>query len=60
MTGSAWWDFFSYARNFPPFHLRVVRDQFTEILERELRSFTARYNTERAKFNLPPIGNPTA
>jgi hypothetical protein len=56
VTGRAWWDFFSYARNAPPFRLRVERDDFTAKLEAELHAFVARYNAERAKFNLPPIG----
>ena len=56
VTGRAWWDYFSYARHFPPFHLRVTRDDFTVTLERELTAFVARYNVERAKFNLPPVG----
>ena len=57
VTGRAWWDFFSYCRNFPPFCIRVERDAFTEILERELMSFVSKYNVERAKFGLAPIGN---
>ena len=56
VTGREWWDFFSYARNFPPFHLRVTRDDFTATLERELFAFASRYNVERAKFGLPLIG----
>jgi hypothetical protein len=56
VTGRAWWDFFSYARHTPPFHLRIERDDFTAKLEAELMAFCARYNAERAKFNLPPIG----
>ena len=59
VTGRAWWDFFSYARNFPPFHLRVTRDPFTDVLERELTAFVTRYNIERAKFNLPKVGATT-
>ena len=57
VTGRAWWDFFSYARGAQPLHLRIVRDDFTAALEAELLRFCARYNGERAKFNLPPIGN---
>jgi hypothetical protein len=57
VTGRAWWDFFSYARHAAPFHLRIERDDFTAKLESELLAFCARYNAERAKFNLPPIGN---
>lgn len=57
VTGRAWWSFFSYARGAKPFHLRVERDAFTAKLEAELFAFCARYNAERAKFNLPPIGN---
>lgn len=60
VTGREWWDFYSYCRNLPPFHLRVMRDTFTDILAREMTSFVARYNAERAKFNLPPIGNKPA
>lgn len=57
VTGCAWWSFFSYARGAEPLHLRIVRDDFTAALEAELLRFCARYNGERAKFNLPPIGN---
>jgi len=57
VTGREWWDFYSYCRNFPPFYLRVVRDNFTDILERELVAFVARYNSEREKFGLPKTGN---
>ncbi len=60
VSGRAWWDFWSYARAFPPFCVRVTRDDFTDKLALELHNFSARYNLERAKFNLPPIGNPTA
>lgn len=56
VTGRAWWDFFSYARNFKPLHLRVTRDDFTAALAEELGAFVVRYNLERAKFDLPPIG----
>lgn len=56
VTGRKWWDFFSYARGAEPFYLRVERDDFSEKLEAELYAFCARYNAERAKFNLPPIG----
>lgn len=57
VTGRAYWDFFSYSRHFPSFHIRTKRDAFTAILGNALASFCARYNAERAKFNLPPIGN---
>jgi hypothetical protein len=56
VTGRAWWSFFSYARGAEPLHLTVTRDDFTAKLEAELFAFCARYNAERAKFNLPPIG----
>lgn len=56
VTGRAWWSFFSYARGAEPLHLTVTRDDFTARLEAELFAFCARYNAERAKFNLPPIG----
>ena len=56
VTGRNYWDFFSYARGTAPFHLRVTRDDFTAKLEAELHDFCARYNAERAKFNLPLIG----
>ena len=56
VTGRNWWDFWSYARHFEPFLLRVERDAFTAKLEAELLNFCARYNDVRAKFNLPPIG----
>jgi len=55
VTGRKWWSFFSYSRHFEPFHIRVERDAFTQKLEGELFAFCARYNAERAKFNLPPI-----
>jgi hypothetical protein len=57
VTGRAWWSFFSYARHFPPFHLRVMRDDFTAKLEAELLAFCKRYNEARAKFDLAPIGS---
>jgi hypothetical protein len=56
VTGREWWAFFSYARGAEPLHLIVKRDDFTAKLEAELLAFCARYNAERAKFNLPPIG----
>lgn len=56
VTGRAWWDFFSYARNFEPLRVRVNRDDFTAKLESELLAFCARYNAERVRFGLPPIG----
>ena len=56
VTGRAWWDFFSYSRHFQPMRLRVERDGFTDKLHAALLSFCARYNAERAKFDLPPIG----
>jgi hypothetical protein len=60
VTGRPYWDFFSYARAFQPFHLRVTRDDFTDKLESELNAFCIRYNRERADFGLPPIGNASA
>jgi hypothetical protein len=56
VSGRQWWDFFSYARHLPHLYLRVHRDDFTAKLEHELHAFVARYNIERAKFDLPPIG----
>lgn len=56
VTGRAWWDFFSYARCFPPLRVRVERDDFTAKLAAELAKFCARLNSERAKFKLPPVG----
>lgn len=56
VTGRKWWSFFSYSRHFEPFHVRVEWDDFTNKLRSELYFFCARYNAERAKFNLPPIG----
>ena len=58
VTGRRFWDFFSYARHFPPFYMRVHRDAYTEKLAAELPIFCARYNAERAKFKLQPIGKP--
>lgn len=57
VTGRAWWDFWSYARHFDPFLIRVKRDEFTTKLETELFEFCKRYNDARAKFNLQPIGH---
>lgn len=59
VTGREWWDFFSYARGFPPFLLRVERSEFTAKLEAELLRFVERYNEARAMFGLPPIGKQT-
>lgn len=56
VTGRAWWDFFSYARNLPPFRLRVKRDDFTDKLEAELFNFCQRYNEARKAFSLPIFG----
>jgi hypothetical protein len=56
VTKRPWWDFFSYARNIQPFHIRVHQDEFTAKLATELLAFCARYNEARAKFDLPPIG----
>lgn len=56
VTGRKWWSFLSYARHFPPFHLVVKRDDFTDKLEAELYRFAEKYNKARALFNLPPIG----
>jgi hypothetical protein len=56
VTGRKQWDFFSYARNLDPFYLRVMRDEFTEKLESQLYIFCEKYNKEREKFGLPPIG----
>lgn len=57
VTGRNWWSFFSYARHLPPFHLRIVRDEFTAKLEAELLAFCERYNKARALFDLPPFGS---
>jgi hypothetical protein len=57
VTGRRNWSFFSYCRNFPPFHLRVEWSDFTDKLEAELFAFCKRYNAERAKFDLRPIGS---
>jgi hypothetical protein len=56
VSGRKWWDFFSYHRGLDPFHVRVVPDAFTALLAAELAKFCARYNAERAKFKLRPIG----
>jgi hypothetical protein len=58
VTGRSTWSFFGYSRNLPPFHLQIKRDQFTDLLEREITAFVIRYNIEREKFNLKPIGSP--
>jgi hypothetical protein len=59
VTGRKSWHFFSYCRNVPAFHLRVERDIFTDVLEREIAEFCERYNAERAKFGLQPLGATT-
>lgn len=56
VTGRKWWDFFSYARHLPPFHLRIEADDFTRLLAAELKLFCQRYNEARAQFQLPEIG----
>lgn len=56
VTGRKYWDFFSYARNLPPFHLRVQWDAFTDKLEAELYNFCNKYNEARKQFGLEPIG----
>ena len=56
VTGRKFWDFFSYARHFPPFYLRVEPDEYTAKLSAELINFAQRYNAERVKFGLTPIG----
>jgi YqaJ-like recombinase protein len=57
VTGRTQWDFFSYCRNLEPLHLRIKRDEFTDKLEAELYRFCEKYNKEREKFGLKPIGN---
>ena len=56
ITGRAFWDLFVYSRNLPPFLFTVKPDDFTKKLEAELFKFCERYNAERAKFGLKPIG----
>jgi hypothetical protein len=56
VTGRDWWDFFSYSRRFPVFHMRVTRDGFTAKLADELASFCEKYNQARSAFGLAPIG----
>lgn len=56
VTGRAWWDFFSYHRGLPRFHLRVQRDEFTVKLTAGVSAFCDRYAEARAKFELPPVG----
>ncbi len=56
VTGRAWWDFMSYARNLPPLRLRIQPDDFTRKLSAELAAFCGRYNEARKQFGLPPIG----
>lgn len=57
VTGRAYWDFYSYARNLPPFLVRVLPDDFTAKLSAELLAFCERYNKARAMFDLPPLGS---
>lgn len=56
VTSRRWWDFFSYHRGLPPFHVRVVADEFTDKLAAELPRFCARLNEARKKFGLAPLG----
>lgn len=60
VSGRDHWDFFSYCRHFPPFRLRVERGAYTAKLELEVLAFCQRYNAERIKFGLPPIGSADA
>lgn len=55
VTGRAWWDFFSYARNLPVFRLRVHRDEYTAKLKAELHRFCEKYNEARVAFGLPRL-----
>lgn len=57
VTGRPWWDFYSYCRNLPPFHIRVMRDSYTASLEAELIKFSIKYNEARVQFGLPKLGN---
>ncbi len=57
VTGRAWWSFFSYCRNLPPFHVIVKRDEYTAKLEQELFNFVDKYNAARVQFGLQPLGN---
>jgi hypothetical protein len=56
VTGRKRWDFFSYARHFPPLRIRVEWDEFTDKLQAELLRFCERYNKAREVFGLKPIG----
>lgn len=56
VTGRDEWNFYSYARNAEPFHVVVVRDEFTDALEAELYRFCEKYNEVREKFGLKKIG----
>lgn len=58
VTGRDSWSFFAYARNLPPFHVLVKRDDFTAVLEKEIFNFCERYNMEREIFGLNRIGDP--
>ncbi len=60
VSGRRSWHFMSYARHFDELHLLVEWDDFTDKLAAELMKFCVRYNAERAKFGLPPIGRPAA
>lgn len=55
VTGRAWWDFFAYARNLPIFTIRIVRDEFTHKLEKELLNFAAKYRKAREDFGIVDI-----
>jgi len=56
VTGRPWWDFFSYCRNLPPFHIRINRDSYTAALAAELMKFSVKYNEARVQFGLQPLG----
>lgn len=56
VTGREWWDFASYAPGLKPLLVRVVPDEFTEALRRELERFHERYQRIREEIGLPIKG----
>lgn len=55
VTGRKWWNFMSYAPGLPPFHRRVVWDDYTDTLNAALVAFAARMDETLKELDLPPL-----
>lgn len=51
VTGRSWWDFCSYHPGLPPLRVRVTRNSYTDLLQRELDTFWGRYQDKLNQFN---------